>query len=239
MRSTLSVRVKRSAPQRKRCAGCSRKFKVPGTKVGLLSTPSKMPGLSWSIPAGKSCPRETGDICKHCYAKKGRYIFENVLNAQRVRFEWTIDSMRSEEGRRFWVYWMTEAIRGQEYFRVHDSGDMFNRFYVECWYEVALALPATKFWIPTRSWQHPKALLIFDPILSSLRKLAMLPNVTVRPSALNFGDAPPIVPGLHAGSTANYSGPISHCPARSQGGHCGACRHCWDSKEESVSYPKH
>src|SRR5260370_39685844 len=78
--------------------------------------------------------------------------------------------------------------------------------YAESWLEVCRRLSTVRFWIPTRAWQQPSGLLpVFDPLLAVLRKLAALPNVTVRPSALNFGDLPPVVAGLHAGSTAEYS----------------------------------
>lgn len=104
----------------------TRKYRVPGTTVCLLSNPSKMPGLSWSLPAHRSCPRANGSICDNCYAAKGRYIMAKVRNAQNARFTWTVESMRTPEGRAFWVSTMTAAIRNEKYFRVHDSGDMFN-----------------------------------------------------------------------------------------------------------------
>jgi hypothetical protein len=79
---------------------------------------------------------------------------------------------------------------------------------------------------------------VFDPLLNTLRNLAALPNVTLRPSALNFGDSAPVVSGLHAGSTADSS--YGHqCPAPLQGGNCGDCRTCWDANETAVSYAKH
>jgi hypothetical protein len=139
---------------------------------------------------------------------------------------------------------MVSAIRQTEcrYFRVHDSGDMFNIAYAQCWLEVCKALLSVKFWIPTRAWQQPAGpLAIYDPLLSTLRALASLPNVTVRPSALNFGDYAPIVAGLHAGSTAAMPDILRarQCPAHAQGGRCGDCRACWDAKDTPVSYCKH
>jgi hypothetical protein len=113
--------------------------------------------------------------------------------------------MRSEAGRAQWVADMVAGIRqwGCAYFRVHDSGDMFSVAYAECWHAVCVALPGIRFWIPTRSWQQLKsALPVFDPLLNTLRKLAALANVTVRPCALDFGDLAPVIAGLHAGSTA-------------------------------------
>jgi hypothetical protein len=226
-------------PSRKRYAT------VPGTeKVRLLTQTSKMPGPSWSLPAGKSCPRACGTICANCYASKGCYSYPSTRNAQAARFDWTVQSMRTPEGRTSWVSTMVDAITksGAEYFRVHDSGDMFNISYAQSWLEVCRMLPEVKFWIPTRAWQAPRSVLpTFDPLLDVLRQLAMLPNVVVRPSALNFGDHAPSVEGLHAGSTAEMPDVFRafQCPAPGQGGMCCDCRTCWTSKDLPVSYSRH
>jgi hypothetical protein len=230
---------------------------VPNTRVALLSEPSKMPGKSWSLPARLSCPRLNGNICAHCYACKGSYVWECVARAQKVRFDWTVQCMRTAEGRNEWITYMVAAIGAvrSEHFRVHDSGDMFNAHYAECWLAVCRALPQKRFWIPTRSWQVPNgALPVFDPLMNALRAMAQLPNVTVRPSALNFGDTAPRVAGLHAGSTADCTkgdygilpdGGIAwncapfQCPSHTTNNKCGDCRACWDAKDVPVSYRKH
>jgi hypothetical protein len=130
------------------------------------------------------------------------------------------------------------ATAGCDYFRVHDSGDMFSPAYAQCWLQVCQQLPQVKFWIPTRAWQQPSVPLpVFDPLLGVLRQLAQLTNVTVRPSALNFGDSAPNIAGLHAGSTAD--GPGALCPSALQGGKCLDCRTCWDSQTVAVSYRRH
>src|SRR5215471_11149872 len=78
---------------RNRCAT------VPGTSVRLLTQTSKMPGPSWSLPAHKACPRANGTICDDCYASKGCYAWRTTEHAQSVRFHWTVESMRTADGR--------------------------------------------------------------------------------------------------------------------------------------------
>jgi len=221
-----------------------RKIKVPGTTVQLLTATTKMPGPSWSLPAHKSCPRANGDICDSCYAENGCYRYRETRHAQETRFRWTVECMRTDEGFAQWVSTIVDAIQklGCTYFRVHDSGDMFNPRYAQAWLEVCRQLLEVRFWISTRTWQQPSgALPIFDPIMATMRELAKLPNVTVRPSALNFGDHAPIVAGLHSGSTAAMTDVFraAQCPAYRQGGYCGACRTCWDDKDIPVSYSRH
>src|SRR6516225_8434143 len=101
---------------------------VPGTTVRLLTQTSKMPGPSFSLPAHRSCPRANGTICDNCYASKGCYSWRSTQNAQEARFHYVIQSMRTPEGKQSFVAFMIAAIRATktEYFRVHDSGDMFN-----------------------------------------------------------------------------------------------------------------
>src|SRR5512140_1805238 len=108
---------------------------VPGTAVRLLTKTSKMPGPSWSLPAHRACPRANGTICDSCYAGKGCYQYPTTRNAQDVRFRWTVESMRTPEGRESWIASMVLAIGStkKRYFRVHDSGDMFNLAYAQCW----------------------------------------------------------------------------------------------------------
>lgn len=220
---------------------------VPNTTTRLLSSPSKMPGKSFGLPAHRACPRANGSICRLCYASKGCYVWRTVREAYEKRFQWVVECMRTEAGRIQFVDVMVRTIGKQksEYFRIHDSGDFFNLQYAQCWVEICRRLPRIRFWAPTRVWQSPTPAGPFrimdeDPIMNAVRELAALPNVTVRPSALDFGTPPPAVAGLAAGSTAAFSGStVFACPAKSQGNQCGECRVCWDAPDTAVSYSKH
>jgi hypothetical protein len=152
--------------------------------------------------------------------------------------------MRTVEGFNAWVDYVCDAIRrdGCEYFRVHDSGDVFNPTYARAWLAVCERLPEVRFWIPTRGYQQRGiAVSESDALLAVLRELATLSNVTVRPSALNFGEYPPVVAGLHAGTTADNPDifRVKQCPAYQQDGRCEDCRTCWEEKTLPVSYKRH
>lgn len=221
-----------------------RAIKVPGTNTQLLTATSKMPCPSFGLPAGKACPNAHGEVCKHCYAKKGLYAFPEPQKAQAARFAWTVESMRTPLGVQTWVDTMVAAIRASKcaYFRIHDSGDFFNVQYVRAWIAVCEALPNVKFWAPTREYQSKPAgllpVLTENPRLPALRELASLPNVTIRPSALTIGQSAPIVAGLHAGSGVNDAS-SKECKAYTRKGMCGSCRLCWNAKETPISYPLH
>jgi hypothetical protein len=210
---------------------------VPGTTTTLLSATTKMPSPSWSLPAGRACPAAKygpGTICGSCYAKKNMYRQSSVQKAQQRRFDWSVSCMRTERGQEIFVETMVNAIRGLEYFRVHDAGDLFNPAYVRCWARIARALPDTRFWIPTRIWQFADRPL-WAPAIDELLSCS---NVTLRPSALRFEDPAPMLDGWAAGTTAS-AGDAYSCPAPKQNNECGDCRVCWDAPLQAVSYHKH
>jgi protein gp88 len=223
---------------------------VPGSTVLLLSDASKMPSLSFSLPAGESCPWAKygeGSICGACYAMKGRYVMPNVANAQRVRYAWVRACLKTAEGTDAFVSVMTRAIHdaGNTYFRGHDSGDFFCPAYVDAWTRICSALPEVTFWFPTRTWRvltHKDASATLKARWAlALTSLASLPNVRMRPSALFFNAPAPMVrnliPGMAAGTTATDVG--FTCPAPTTGNTCGTCRTCWDSPDTAVSYHRH
>jgi hypothetical protein len=212
---------------------------IPGTTVGVLSAPSKMPCSSFGLPAIKACPSAffgAGAICGEskekatCYAMNGAYVWHTVRAAYQARFEYAIKaSMDAATGDEF-VALLVEAIskdaarqirkgETQAYFRVHDSGDLFSPSYTNLWTRICRALPDVRFWFPTRTWTSKNL-----HMQAALLMLSSLPNVTVRPSALRFEDDAPVVPGLAAGSTASVQG--FNCPA------------CWN-KDTVISYRKH
>ncbi len=209
----------------------------------VLTQTTTMPGGSFSLPAKRTCPGvflSPRSVCSACYAdERRRYRWRSVKLSQERRLAWTLDALASDR----FVPVITELIsaRGDRHFRLHDSGDFFAPSYVDSWREVALALPDVSFWAPTRSWAvdglvRPDA----DPLLASLRLLALLPNVTVRPSALLIDADPPVIAGLHAGSAVTSDRSRATCPKylRSPPA-CGDCRRCWNEPGSPVIYLKH
>lgn len=220
--------------------------KVPNSPCNILSEPSKMPCPTFSLPAKLSCPFKVmkpsasgaDAICSDCYACKGFYkVFESSIVPRQVsRFDW------SRKHKSEFIRHTVDAIKATktEYFRGHDSGDFYSPKYVSAWVEICAQLPNVRFWFPTRAWQYGESApgKLNERMLSALRQLAALPNVTIRPSALYFGDSAPIVPGLHAGSTADNAEGFQ-CIAPNQDGECRECRVCWNDKTTPVSYHRH
>ncbi len=190
--------------------------------TGGLSAPSKMPGPAYNLPAtecitGAKLVNVPGSVCHGCYALKGRYRFSNVRMALARRLE----SLKHPR----WVEAMTVLIKGEPWFRWHDSGDLQSAWHLKQIFEVCNRTPETRHWLPTREAR----------ILKQLDPATIPPNLIIRMSS-HMIDQPPVKfwPWTSTVSTTGYS-----CPARDQGNECGDCRACWDRSVSNVTYPKH
>jgi hypothetical protein len=190
--------------------------------TGGLSAPSKMPGPAYNLPAvncitGAKLVKIPGSVCAGCYALKGRYRFSNVRMALARRLE----SLKHPD----WVMAMTILIKGEKFFRWHDSGDLQSVTHLKNIFEVCKATPETWHWMPTREAQLLK---LMDP--------DVIPkNLIIRMSSHMIDQGP--VKFWPWTSTVSTEGKT--CPAQDQGNQCRDCRACWDRKVSNVTYPKH
>lgn len=212
-----------------------RTIKALTAAVGGLSTPSKMPGWSYGLPAwecktGAILRQKAGSVCSKCYALKGMYSFRHVKEAQVRRLE--IISLPG------WAEDMTALLslkyrnrkRRDRVFRWHDSGDLQNVRHLSLIVQVAKNIPSIRFWLPTHERKIVRSWLNTNP-------KGFPANLTVRVSAAMIGQSAKHFPGIHA-STVGYNGG-RQCPAYLQGGECKDCRVCWDKRIPSVNYPQH
>ena len=188
--------------------------------TGSLTRTSKMPGLSYSLPAwecktGSKLRLIPDSVCSMCYALKNNYIrYPAIKAAQYVRLKSLQDAR--------WIEAMTAQVKRQKFFRWHDAGDVQSLDHLKKIYAVCEATPATKHWMPTReAW-------IKDHLDS-------------KPANLVIRFSPPMI-GQRNDTWPNSSMVVlkdATCPAPSQGGKCGDCRQCWDPAVKVVSYGKH
>lgn len=200
--------------------------------IGGLSSPSKMPCFSFSIPAwycitGQKLRNAKNTICSKCYALKGRYVFGPVKAAMERRFA----KLQDER----WVEAMVVAIGKREksgFFRWHDSGDLQSVEHLEKIAAVAKALPNIRFWLPTRE---------YFIVANYIKKHGKVPdNLTIRLSALSIdGPAPSAIAKRFGLVTSGVTKQGFDCPSSKQDGKCRACRACWDKTIENVNYKLH
>ena len=207
--------------------------------IGGLTTTSKMPCPSYSLPAqacktGSKLVSIVGSVCYGCYALKGFYQFKQGKNSREIR----LASIYKQD----WVQAMVtvlESRRDKSYFRWHDSGDVQSLMHLGNIMEVAKRTPNTKHWLPTREYKFMK-----DYVESGGDVPA---NMYVRISTYMIDGIPPLrfadtlnkqVEGFIGVSGVSKDKMVADCPAYEQGGRCDECRTCWTTKE-NVVYPFH
>ena len=109
---------------------------------------SKMPGLSYSLPAwecktGSKLRKVPGSPCYGCYALKGNYTRYPAIKAAQYRRLAAIDNP-------LWVTAMAAVIKRQKFFRWHDAGDVQSKEHMQKIIEVCKLTPDTKHWLPTQ-----------------------------------------------------------------------------------------
>jgi hypothetical protein len=189
--------------------------------TGSMTRTSKMPGLSYSLPAwecktGSKLRKIKNSVCSACYALKGNYTrYKAIKAAQYVR----LASLNNE----LWTAAIVTQIKRQKYFRWHDAGDVQDVQHLNKIYEVCRQTPDTKHWMPTReAW-------IKDYLDSKPA------NLVIRFSAPMIDQAAPA-------SWPNSSEVVTEgatCPAPQQGNSCGDCRNCWNPEIKTIKYGKH
>ena len=189
--------------------------------TGSMTRTSKMPGLSYSLPAwecktGSKLRKIKNSVCSACYALKGNYTrYKAIKAAQYVR----LASLNNE----LWTAAIVTQIKRQKYFRWHDAGDVQDVQHLNKIYEVCRLTPGTKHWMPTReAW-------IKD-------------HLDNKPDNLVIRFSAPMIDQAAPASWPNSSEVVTEgatCPAPQQGNSCGDCRNCWNPEIKTIKYGKH
>lgn len=197
-----------------------------------LSKTAKLGTYSWSLQAVETCPGAVGKdgnlvpACSGCYATTGCYHFPDTVALRANNKEaWKADTFVSD---------FIKALTKKTHFRWFDSGDMYALELAEKMYQIMLATPNTKHWLPTRMHKFPK----FQAIIA---KMTALPNVMVRPSSDEIDGT--YTKGVH-GSTILPTADMADsntfvCNAPNQGGKCLDCRACYDKSINVIGYIAH
>ena len=198
--------------------------------IGGLSNPSKMPDDSQSFgisakqcKTGSQLAKIPGSICEECYALGGFYIMASTTKAHDKR----IQKIYSPE----WVPSMIALAKRKPFFRWFDSGDIQSMRMLKNIVKIAVAVPTTTFWLPTKENKM---------VASYLKKHGAFPNnLIVRVSAPMIDGQPP--KRFELTSTVHKTdAPIGHeCNAHNQDNKCMDCRACWNPSIKNISYKYH
>ena len=189
--------------------------------TGGLSSPSKMPGYAYNLPAtacitGAKLVKIPGSVCAGCYALKGRYRFPNVKEALSRR----LASLTHPQ----WIPAMVVLIDNTPWFRWHDSGDLQSVQHLINIFEVCKLTPETMHWLPTREAK-------FLPLSTD----SIPKNLIIRLSGHKI-DRP--AAGFWPW-TSTVVTEMKSCPAKEQGNQCLDCRACWTRDVPNIAYGLH
>ena len=184
---------------------------------------SKMPGLSYSLPAwecktGWKLAQVPGTPCFSCYAKKGNYTRYPAIKAAQYR---RLEAINNPQ----WVEAMAARIKNLKWFRWHDAGDVQSKEHMAKILEVCKLTPDTKHWLPTQERQ-------FLPAPEEVPA-----NLVIRLSRSKI-NGPSSKAWAHESGVTTETGTRT-CPAPDQKGKCMDCRKCWDKEVQTVVYGKH
>ena len=186
-----------------------------------LTRTSKMPGLSYSLPAwacqtGSKLRKVKTSPCYGCYAMKNNYVRYPAIKAAQYR---RLDAINNP----LWVKAMVAQIKRQKWFRWHDAGDVQSVEHMQKILEVCRQTPDTNHWLPTQE----------RPYLPAPEEVP--DNLIIRLSGSKI-DGPAPTAWTHTSTVVTKN---ATCPAPSQGGKCKECRACWTKSIPNVSYGKH
>ena len=189
--------------------------------TGAITRTTKMPGLSYSLPAwecqtGSKLRKVKGTPCYGCYALKGNYIrYPEIKKAQYYRLKSLVHDS--------WVTAMVAQVKRQRWFRWHDAGDVQSVEHMNKILEVCRQTPLTRPWLPTQERRY-------------LPSGNTVPNNLVIRLSGSKVDGPAPTAWKHTSSVVTQG---ASCPAPNQGGKCLSCRACWTKSVKNVSYGKH
>ena len=221
--------------------------------IGGLSNTTKMPGVSYSIPAkdcitGSKLRQQPGTVCSDCYAMGNRYSFPKVQAALERRRDSLTDPS--------WVEAMATAIRAYEpsgYFRWHDSGDLQSVDHLSNIVKVCHLTPDVSHYLPTREYAIVRAWYHLGGRKEDGKPRRQLPENLVVRLSVHLVDGNPralldwarsLDPQLKVSVVTTQPQHLSttgvfECPAKRWGNKCRNCRACWGTAQEAVGYPLH
>ena len=166
--------------------------------------------------------------CAGCYATKGRYTFQNVINAN-ARKTWLS---------RYDIDFMTRAIIAQikadhiRICRIHASGDFDSSAYIMAWRQIVKESPETIFWTYTKNIHAENA---FNDLSNINVVRSVIPGI-----GFNFGHCDYIMKAYKALKAIGKKVYICRCGIDKKQ-HCTNCHSCYDNEivlfiEHSTEY---
>ncbi len=230
--------------------------------TGGLGSPSKMPGLSYGLPAAGAkwvpavcaelglpvppsygCPvgallaEVAGTVCHGCYAdERGMYKLSNPKGAQVRRLLSVHQGRRdTQSGQPMHLVPWVQAMA----LLINRSKEPYFRWHdsgdlLGEWH-LGLIVAVCLRTPKIKHWLPTRE----AKLISSIDPVWIPKNLTIRLSATKV-DAQPPKAHRYTSTVDRNAPPVGFsCPAPTQGNVCGECRECWHKRKRNVSYHYH
>jgi len=197
-------------------------------------------GESFNLPALATCPtgarlaKVEGTVCSRCYARKGRFIFANVIQSTIATYAIVEAVLRDDTLRGAYVATWKAYAKGRRMIRLHGSGDVYSTQYWALLKEIAAACGGTLFWLPTKETLVASDRAIPDNLIVRYS----MAKVNAPSDVASDGELISIVVDA---VDYDYSGTF-RCPATfnpTWQGTCNDCRACADRSKRVIVYRRH
>jgi hypothetical protein len=206
--------------------------------TGGLSKPEKMPCPAWNLQPIATCnvgarlAQIPGSVCAVCYGtqKSSRY----VRFARTMQGAW--DKRYLSTQRDLWVPAMVKLIQTHEFFRWHDTGDVYSRGYFDMIRRVCEQTPETRHWLPTKEFWIANYDVPDNLLVRYSAPMIDIDSDKAEGMAARFGHIATVSTG-----ESMWRCMAIHKESRSGGLSlsCGDCRACWDESVPIVDYLYH
>jgi len=104
----------------------------------------KLSWPTWSLPACVTCPNKTPECERTCYAFKAERQYPSVRKSRKA-------NLKASKQKAFVEIMSLEINRRKpKIFRVHESGDFYDKEYFRKWILIAIGCPDTRFYAFTK-----------------------------------------------------------------------------------------
>ena len=178
---------------------------------------------SWSMPSGLTCSADACKTCyvEGCYARKLERMRPSVRKAYADNLLACREDLRGVEDALDQYF---SSMTAPKYFRIHVSGDFYDREYFHMWVRIIATHPETRFMAFTKQ---------FDVVAGQ-----PLPrNLALIRSAWPGLELPEL--GLPTAWMDDGRETRIPCNALSCPGNCATCGRCWALDGHDVVFAKH
>jgi hypothetical protein len=198
-----------------------------------LQNTDKVRFIIWNLPAVKTCPFSTEMCRKSCYALKAERIYPQVLPSREKNYSDSLQDTFTEN----MIYTLEKEIASKKYsgkhivFRIHESGDFYNKEYAEKWVNIAKHFESVN---NLHFLAYTKSITFFD--YDNLPK-----NLVIRSSIWADTEQDKVQFTINKNIPIYTAGTPEEVTEKQNDGYklckcdnCGTCGKCWNNKAQNI-----